>query len=174
MYKWYLLQHKPNKQNIALENLKRQGFKTFYPLLENTKRAKSTFKNSFSPLFPGYIFVSFNIEDSGWIKIKYTIGVSRIVGFNSIPSEVPVDIILALQQKYNRSHEFLSAKNIKTGENIKILKGPLSGFVGKIEEYDASSRIKILLEFMGNQKSILININDTDLIYGENKFFFKK
>ena len=152
MYKWYLLQHKPNKQNIALENLKRQGFETFYPLLENTKRANSRFKNSFSPLFPGYIFVSFNIKYSSWIKIKYTIGVSRIVGFNSIPSEVPVDIILALQQKYKRSNEFLSAKNIKTGENIKILKGPLSGFIGKIEEYDANSRIKILLEFMGNQK----------------------
>jgi len=167
LYKWYLLQHKPNKQNIALENLKRQGFKTFYPLLENTKRAKSTFKNSFSPLFPGYIFVSFNIECSGWIKIKYTIGISRIVGFNSKPKEVPVDIILALQQKYSRPPKFLSDKNIKTGEKIKILKGPLSGFLGKIEEYDSNSRLKILLEFMGNKKNILININDTDLIYGD-------
>ena len=167
MYKWYLLQHKPNKQNIALENLKRQGFETFYPLLENTKRTNSRFKNSFSPLFPGYIFVFFNIEDSSWIKIKYTIGVSRIVGFNSVPSKVPVDIILALQQKYNRSHKLLSAKNIKTGVNTKILKGPLSGFVGKIEEYDANSRIKILLEFMGNQKRISINVDKTDLIYGD-------
>ena len=165
MSKWYLLQHKPNNQNIALENLKRQGFETFYPLLENTKRTDSKFKNSFSPLFPGYIFVFFNIEDSRWIKIKYTFGVSRIVGFNSIPSTVPVDIILALQQKYNRSHKLLSAKNIKTGVNTKILKGPLSGFVGRIEEYDANSRIKILLEFMGNQKSISINVHNTDLIY---------
>ena len=167
MYKWYLLQHKPNKQKIALENLKRQGFETFYPLLEKTNRTNSRFKNSFSPLFPGYIFVSFDIEDSNWIKIKYTIGVSKIVGFNSIPSEVPQDIILALQQKYQRSHELLSAKNIKTGVNTKILKGPLSGFVGKIEEYDAISRIKILLEFMGNQKRISIDVDKTDLIYGD-------
>ena len=167
MCKWYLLQHKPNKQNIAIENLKRQGFETFYPLLENTKRTNSRFKNSFLPLFPGYIFVSFNIGDSSWIKIKYTIGVSRIVGLNSIPSEVPLDIILALKQKYKRSHELLSAKNIKTGVNTKILKGPLSGFVGKIEEYDANSRIKILLEIMGNQKRISINIDKTDLIYGD-------
>ena len=167
MCKWYLLQHKPNKQNIALENLKRQGFETFYPLLENTKRTNSRFKNSFSPLFPGYIFVFFNIEDSSWIKIKYTKGVSRIIGLNSIPSEVPIGIILALQQKYNRPHELISAKNIQIGENIKILKGPLSGFVGKIEEFNASSRIKILLEFMGNKNNVLINIQDTDLIYGD-------
>ena len=60
-----------------------------------------------------------------------------------------------------------SAKNIKTGVNTKILKGPLSGFVGKIEEYDANSRIKILLKFMGNQKRISINIDKTDLIYGK-------
>ena len=167
LYKWYLLQHKPNKQNIALENLKRQGFKTFYPLLENTKRTNSRFKNSFLPVFPGYIFVFFNIKNSKWIKIKYTIGVSRIVGFNSMPSEVPIEIVLSLQQKYNRSHEFLSAKNIKIGVNTKILKGPLSGFMGKIEEYDANRRIKILLESMGNQKRISINVDKTDLIYGD-------
>ena len=167
MCKWYLLQHKPSKQNIALKNLKRQGFKTFYPLLENTKRTNSRFKNSFLPLFPGYIFVSFNIEDIRWIKIKYTIGVSRIVGLNSIPSEVPRDIILDLQKKYSRSHVLLSAKNIKKGVNTKILKGPLSGFVGKIEDYDAYSRIKILLEIMGNQKIISINVDKTDLIYGD-------
>ena len=167
LYKWYLLQHKPNKQNTALENLKRQGLETFYPLFENTKRTNSRFKNSFLPIFPGYIFVFFNIKNSSWIKIKYTIGVSRIVGFNSIPSEVPLDIILALQQKYNRSRKLLSSKNIKEGDNIKILKGPLSGFVGKIEEYDSISRIKILLEFMGNPKSISINVQNTDLIYGD-------
>ncbi len=167
MCKWYLLQHKPNKQNIALENLKRQGFETFFPLLEITKRSNSRFKNSSSPLFPGYIFVSFDIEDSSWIKIKYTVGVSRIVGFNSKPSEVPGYIILALKHKYKRSHELFSAKNIKTGLNTKILKGPLSGLVGKIEEYDTKSRIKILLEFMDNQKRISINVDKTDLIYGD-------
>ena len=167
MCKWYLLQHKPNKQNIALENLKRQGFETFYPLLENTKRSSSRFKNSFLPLFPGYIFVFFNIEDSSWIKIKYTTGISRIVGLNSVPSKVPLDIILGLQQKYNRSHKLLSAKNIKTGVNTQILKGPFSGFLGKIEEYDTNSRIKILLEFMGNKKTVSINVDKTDLIYGD-------
>ncbi len=167
MCKWYLLQHKPNKQNIALENLKRQGFETFYPLLEYTKRTNSRFKNSFSPLFPGYIFVSFNIENNSWIKIKYTSGVSRIISFNSVPSKVPVDIILALKEKYENSHKLLSAKNIKTGVNTKILKGPLSGFVGKIEEYDANSRIKILLEIMGNQKRISINVDKTDLIFDD-------
>ena len=164
---WYLLQHKPNKQNIALENLKRQGFETFYPLLENTKRTNSRFKNSFSPLFPGYIFVFFNIENSSWFKIRYTTGVSRIVGFNSIPSIVPSDIILALQQKYKSSHKLLSAKNIKTGVNTQILKGPFSGFLGKIEEYDTNSRIKILLKFMDNQKRVSINVDKTDIIYGD-------
>ncbi len=167
MCKWYILQHKSNRQNIALENLKRQGFKTFYPLLDNTVRIKSSFKNSFSPLFPGYIFVYFDIKDSSWNKIKYTIGVSRIVGFNSIPSEIPSEIVIALQQKYNRSKELLSPKNINKGDNIKILKGPLTGFIGKIEECDANSRIKILLEFMGNQKSISINFHKTDLIYND-------
>ena len=167
MYKWYLLQHKPNNQNIALKNLERQGFESYYPLFDKTIRTSSKFKNTLSPLFPGYMFVNFDINESEWIKIKYTLGVLRIIGFNNKPSEVPIEIISALKQKYKRSNELLSAKNIKTGVNTKILKGPLSGFVGKIEEYDANSRIKILLEFMDNQKRISINVNKTDLIYGD-------
>ena len=166
MCKWYLLQHKPNKQNIALENLKRQGFETFYPFFDKTVRTKSRFKNSFSPLFPGYIFVYFDVKDTRWIKIRYTIGVSKIIGFNSIPSEIPMDIILSLKQKYSRSNELFPHQNIKKGDYIKILLGPLSGFIGKIEEYDANSRIKILLEFMGNQKNVSINVQNTDIIYG--------
>ena len=167
LYKWYLLQHKPNKQNIALENLKRQGFETFYQLLENTKRSNSRFKNSFLPLFPGYIFVSFDMKESKWVRVKYTLGVLRIVSFNNKPSEVPIDLILALKKKYNNSNKFSSLKSIKKGDNIKILKGPLSGFIGKIEEYDAESRIKIILEFMGNQKRISIKVDKTDIIYGD-------
>ena len=88
------------------------------------------------PLFPGYIFISFDLNHSKWIRIKYTLGVLRIVSFNNKPSKVPVDLILALQKKYYRSHKFSSLKKYSTGDHIKILKGPLSGFVGKIESHN--------------------------------------
>ena len=164
MYKWYLLQHKPNYQKISLTNLERQGFETFCPLIEKTTRINSKFKNSFLPLFPGYIFISFNMNESKWISIKYTLGVLRIVSFNNKPSEVPKDLILALQKKYNNPNKMSSLKNIKKGDYIKILKGPLSGFIGKIESYDEKNRLKILLEFMGNHKNISISANNTDVV----------
>ena len=66
---WYLVQFKKNSHNIALQNLKRQGLQTFLPLIKNTKRKCSKFVNDIRPLFPGYLFVNFDLEVFSWNKI---------------------------------------------------------------------------------------------------------
>ena len=162
---WYLLQHKPNKQKIALDNLKRQGFETFYPLFEQTRKINSKFKNFLSPLFPGYIFVSFNIKENKWIKIKSTIGILRIISFGNKPTSVPEEIVSELRLKYNKiNHIELNKENV-IGKNIKVIKGPFSGFVGEIENLDDKRRLNLLLKFMNNKKNILIDLENTDLIF---------
>jgi len=147
-----------------LENLIRQGFETFIPLIEKTKRINSSFKNSFSPLFPGYVFISFDINEYKWVKIKSTIGVLRIISFYNKPSEVPGDIIVGLKQKYSHYKNFLSLSDLKKGSTVKIIKGPFSGFVGEVEDYDEKSRLKILLKFMDNYMNVSISSKSTNLI----------
>lgn len=62
---WFLAQLKPNSVKIAERNLKRQGFRTFLPVEEVTKRANSKFVTAVRPMFPGYIFVSFDATKGG-------------------------------------------------------------------------------------------------------------
>ncbi len=57
---WFLAQLKPNCANIADKNLKRQGFKTFLPMEEETSQRGGKFVTAMRPLFPGYIFVAFD------------------------------------------------------------------------------------------------------------------
>ena len=126
MQKWYLLQHKPNKQNIALD-----------------------------------------INKIKWLSIKSTFGILRIVSFGNKPAEVPRDLIFGLMNKYLKFKlsDTSGPDRIKKGADVKILKGPFSGFIGRIEDFDQKRRLNILLEFMGNHKNIKIDANDTDLIY---------
>ncbi len=60
MNHWYLIQFKPNSHRLAERNLLRQGFETFLPMQEVTRRKASRFVNDLRPLFPGYMFVSVN------------------------------------------------------------------------------------------------------------------
>ena len=58
---WFLAQLKPNCANIADKNLKRQGFQTFLPMEEETRQRNGKFVTAMRPLFPGYIFVTFDV-----------------------------------------------------------------------------------------------------------------
>ena len=50
---WFLAQMKPNSHDIANRNLTRQGFETFLPLQEETRRTRGRFVTRRRPLFPG-------------------------------------------------------------------------------------------------------------------------
>ena len=50
---WYLAQLKPNALGVAVRHLHRQGFETFMPLLEDTRRG-ARFETRRAPRAPGY------------------------------------------------------------------------------------------------------------------------
>ena len=55
---WYIVQFKPNSHKIAVRNLQRQGFKTFLPMHEMTRRTAVKFQTVIRPLFAGYMFAA--------------------------------------------------------------------------------------------------------------------
>ena len=95
--KWYVVQIKPNSYNKAIHNLHQQGFETFLPMLEAKKRKSTRFFNNSLPLFPGYMFVTFDLYKANWYKINSTFGVSKLLNFNGKPEEIPIDFILGLK-----------------------------------------------------------------------------
>ena len=73
---WYIVQFKPNSHKIAVRNLQRQGFETFLPMHEVTRRTVVKFETVIRPLFAGYMFVACDPEKAPWRQINSTYGVS--------------------------------------------------------------------------------------------------
>ena len=167
MYKkkinWYLLKYKTNKQNIALLNLKRQGFKIFFPTMEVTRRVNAQFKNEIIPLFPGYLFIAFDLKNDNWNSVNSTFGVSKIICSGNLPSKVPMSIINALKNRCDENHKIVTSNQIKKGDSVKVIKGSFSGFVGTIEKINSKNRIMILLRFMETKSKLFINIDNLEL-----------
>ena len=44
-------------------------------------------------MFPGYIFVAFNVTKGGWRAINPTNGITQLVSFGKDAALVPLDII---------------------------------------------------------------------------------
>jgi transcriptional antiterminator RfaH len=151
---WFILQFKSNSHLQATKNLTRQGFETFLPLHDATSRKSSRFINTAQPLFPGYMFITFDRAESKWHKINNTYGVSRLVTFNSILKSIPTTFVDSLMKRYDLSGKLLPMQKLKKGDQVKVLKGPFANFIATVETYETDQRIWILMDLMGRKTKI--------------------
>lgn len=153
---WYLVQFKPNSHNLAQRNLARQGFETFLPLEKITKKHASRFKNVLTPLFPGYLFVEFDLDSAPWRQINGTLGVTRLVNLNGKPDPLPSALIEGLQQRCDSDGVLLREVDLRIGDKVRINSGPFSSVVAKIESLAPNDRSWVLLDFMGLETRVSV------------------
>ena len=163
--KWYIAQIKPNSYNLAIQNLERQGFKTFLPKMEITQRQENKFLVKNVYVFPGYIFVCSDPHIITWTKINSTYGVSKILSFNNKPAEIPSHLIKNLKIRYGTNSNPTPKEKLQIGDCIKFYSGPFTDLIGKIESIDENKRIWVLLEAMGGYKRLkLQNVQQINTI----------
>jgi transcriptional antiterminator RfaH len=158
---WFLAQLKPNSVRIAERNLVRQGFRTFLPMEEVTKRAKSKFVTAEQPMFPGYIFVAFNVAKGGWRAINSTNGITRLVSFGKDPAPVPLDIISGLMLRCDAKGKLMSHQLLNPGDQVAMTHGPFADFVAEVEKVEPDRRVWVLLDIMGGKTRVAV---DADLV----------
>jgi transcriptional antiterminator RfaH len=153
---WFLAQMKPNCANIANTNLQRQGFKTFLPLEEKTRQRNGKFVSATSPLFPGYIFVAFDVASGLWRTVNSTSGITRLVSFGKEPTAVPLDLVSQLMLRCNAQGKLLPPKLLKPGDQVTLTKGPFASFVAEVDKIAPDRRIWVLIEIMGSQTRVAV------------------
>ena len=157
---WYVVQVLSQKEGYAAEHLERQGFRTFFPrFYRNRSHARKT-ETVLAPLFPGYIFVKFDIEMDRWLAVNSTRGVVRLVGPRpSEPQPVPAIVIENLMDRCRAGVLTKIPDHIRAGDCVQINAGPLAGQVATIESLNDQRRISVLFSLLGTEHSILVNAN---------------
>ena len=145
---WYLLQTKPNTHVIACENLKRQGFVVFLPLISKTIKKNGKFFDIKSPLFPGYLFMGTLIDPIPWKSINGTRGISKAVTLDGVYRPVNRDIIEGLQRRCNDCGIIQSLNDIVPGDRVKIERGPFAEFICTVDEIHDNQRAWVLIDFL--------------------------
>ncbi len=118
-------------------------------------------KESKRKLFPGYVFIKMVMSDDAWHDIKNIRGVTGFVG----PESKPV----ALTEEELESMK-LEVKPIKVdfveGDTVKIIDGPLAGYMGKVIELKADkSKVKVSVDlFMGRETEVDLEIYQVEAL----------
>lgn len=153
---WYLAQIKPNSHYIAERNLSRQGFRTFLPLQEETRRAHGKFITRMRLVFPGYIFVALDPTKGGWSAVNSTNGITRIVCLGAEPTPVPGGLVSELMQRCDQDGKLLPPQHFRPGDRVTLSAGPLTDFVATIESVSSDRRVYVLIELMGAQTRVAL------------------
>ncbi|WP_417808831.1 transcription termination/antitermination NusG family protein [Thioclava sp.] len=153
---WFLAQLKPNSGAIAQPHLERQGFGCFLPTEDRTIRRAGRFETRRCPLFPGYIFVSFDPEKGHWRKVNATRGISRIVSFGPMPRPVPAALISQIVKRCDAEFCLRPQAEFAKGDTVHVTSGPFTDFVATIEQIDPDRRVWLLMELLGGQTRVAV------------------
>ncbi len=154
---WYLVQSKPRNEARALENLLRQGYETYLPLIEVERLQRGKLLKKEEPLFPRYLFLHLEEGNDNWGPIRSTLGVAGMVRFGQTYAAVPDLVIDGIRERTREIKETLFVP----GDAVQVVSGPLVGLEGVFEIADGEQRSFVLLEFM--QKQQRVSVSTTDL-----------
>lgn len=154
---WYVVQLRPNQQNIANRNLERQGFETFMPeILRDVKTAKG-FVQKKQSLFPGYLFVTLRAGEERWHAIASTRGISRIISFaGKRPATVPSQLIASLRERTDQDGLLLPEPRLKPGQSVLVTRGPFADFLATVENSEDDARVWLLLDLLGQHTRVQV------------------
>jgi transcriptional antiterminator RfaH len=152
---WYLVHTKPRQEKRALQNLERQGYPCYLPLLPTEKLRQGALALADEPLFPRYLFIQLSQEHSAksWSPIRSTQGVNRLVRFGEEAAKVD-DCIIDLLKRQEAVILEQPQRLFAPGERIQLTEGPFVGIEGVFQMSDGESRVMVLIELLGKPVSL--------------------
>ena len=146
---WYVVHAKPRAEARALENLERQGFEVFLPMitLQKVRRAKLTHVTE--PMFSHYLFLRTTPAMEDLSVVRSTMGVSQLVRFGTVPAKVPHAWVEAMREK-PAVHETL----LKPGDKVLLSGGMFKGLEAVYMHSDGDMRAMVLIELLSKQHLI--------------------
>ena len=159
MIAWFAVYTQPRKEDMAREHLQRQNFEVFYPRYLKKRSHARKVEMVPAPLFPRYLFVSFDPSVAGWHCVRSTRGVVRIVG-NNDPTVVPDQIIDNIRARAGNDGYVVLARQteISSGARIRINSGPFSECDAIFEANHDNDRVVALLSLLGREVRIKLPI----------------
>ena len=150
---WYLLQCKPRQDARAVENLQRQGYACFRPLLQREKLTGGRLRKVEESLFPGYLFIQLDAQGN-WAPLRSTRGVSRLVVFSGYPLAVPAGLIEQLRERSQQTITEPAMPVLVAGEKVRITDGPFAELEAIFHSMDGLQRAVLLLNMLNRQQKI--------------------
>lgn len=142
------------KQRVQSQNLQSKILDILVPTQEKIEIKEGKKASVKEKIFPGYILIRMVLDDTTWLSVRTTPGITSFVGVANRPTPLPDQEVTTIQRFMT-----MEAPKFKTtfaaGEAVKIVDGPFAEFLGSISEIDEEKgKLKILVSIFGRETPV--------------------
>ena len=156
-HQWVVLNTQPHREGVAVENLRRQQFSTYCPMVRRQVRHARKTTNVLRPLFPGYLFVGLEPGRQRWRPLLSTVGVRTLVRFGNAPAHLDAKFIECLKAREADGAVEISVPEFRIGQEVRFAGGAFDGLVATIVAMSEKDRMTLLLNLLQGRVRVTVN-----------------
>ncbi|MEG1609201.1 MAG: transcription termination/antitermination protein NusG [Clostridia bacterium] len=168
---WYVLQTQFGYESIAEVSLRQMIeinkmndliFDVVVPEEEEVTERNGKKKIVMRKKFPNYVFIKMIYTKHSWYMVKQTRGVKDFCsGFDGKPLPMTAEEVKRAQLEDIKAEDL----NVKVGDNVNIISGPLKDFIGEVKEIKIDQqKIKVAVSMFGRETSVELDFNQIEKI----------
>ena len=129
---WYAAYTKPRQERVALENLERQSFETYLPLISSKRKRSGKWVETVEPMFSRYLFIRLEPGATSTASIRSTRGVTGLVKVGNRLAAVPESFVTVLLQTADAGTGVHACEPalFRPGDGVVLTNGPQANLQG--------------------------------------------
>ncbi len=106
--------------------------------------------------YPGYLLIQMELNDETWHVVKSTAKVTGFVGTGLTPTSLSEEEVQNVLNEIKEGEDKPKPKVLfESGEMVKIMEGPFSGFTGVVDEVNPErGKLRVMVSIFGRSTPV--------------------
>jgi transcription elongation factor/antiterminator RfaH len=161
---WYVLHTKSRHESVVNDGLARKSVEVYLPKITVPSKRRDRKKTIRVPLFPGYVFVKTDLHPHTHLEIVKVAGAVRFIGNKQGPLSIADETVESLKIMVESDYAVTTGINLKKGDSVLVVHGPLEGVMGTFVRYGGRGRIVVNVEALGQYAGVEVNEDDIEIL----------
>jgi transcriptional antiterminator RfaH len=169
---WAVVNTHPHREHVACENLTRQEFEIYCPLVRKLRRHARQTTSVLRPLFPGYVFLRVDPDRTRWRPILSTIGVRTVVRFGDRLGSLADEFIDAIRAREEngvivRPEVLRPTMPYTIGQQVRLNGGAFDGVIATILALEDNERLVVLMDLLRRGVQVKVTMDQVMPLHPE-------
>ncbi len=161
--KWYAIYTRSRFEKKVYNDLLKSKLNAFLPMVKEYHVWSDRVKAVMVPLLPSYVFVNFRQADVR--RLTFFSGVVRVISFEGKPCEIREEEIRLLESIVKHGFQVQNTTmNCAVGDLVRIVRGPMKGWEGRVEILKGQSRVVFQIESIRQAISVEVGVGDLERV----------